>query len=63
VLDDPHWIDQAEMKEGDVDSLPEIGVQFWNDLINKYLFVLNKNPKVIVIISAVHFSTLNTPIY
>jgi hypothetical protein len=59
----PYWLDQPEMKKGAVDFLPSNEVQFWNDLIDIYLFVLIKDVKVSVIISAVHFPTLNTPIY
>jgi hypothetical protein len=65
VLDDqvaPYWIDHnPEMKKGIVDFLPSIEVQFWNDLIDKYLYVLKKDVTVSVVISAVHFPTLNVP--
>lgn len=60
----PYWIDQQlEMKKGDVDCLPPKEVQFWNDLIDKYLFVLIKDEKVSVIISGVHFPILNIPFF
>jgi hypothetical protein len=51
------------MKKGDVDCLPPKEVQFWNDLIDKYLFVLIKDEKVSVIISGVHFPILNIPFF
>jgi hypothetical protein len=60
----PYWLDQLpEIKKGDVDCLPSKEVQFWNDLIDKYLFVLKKDEKVSVIISGVHFPTLNMPFF
>jgi hypothetical protein len=46
------------MKRGVVDFLPSNEVQFWNDLIDKYLFVLLKDSKVSVIIPAAHFSNI-----
>ena len=60
----PYWIDHhPEMKKGAVDFLPSIEVQFWNDLIATYLYVLKKDVKVSVVISAVHFPKLNVPIF
>ena len=60
----PYWIDHhPEMKKGIVDFLPSKEVQFWNDLIDKYLYPLDKDAKVSVVITAVHFSTLNEPIF
>ena len=51
----PYWIDHhPEMKKGNVDFLPSKEVQFWNDLIDKYLYVLKKDVKVSVLISIVH---------
>lgn len=42
----PYWIDHhPEMKKGFVDFLPSKEVQFWNDLIDKYLYVLKKDVK------------------
>lgn len=59
----PFWIDHhPEMKKGVVDFLPSKEVQFWNDLIDKYLYVLKKDVKVSVITSAVHSPTLNITI-
>jgi hypothetical protein len=60
----PSWIDHhPEMKKGTVAFLPTIELQFWKDLIDKYLFVLIKDKAVSVIVSAVHFPTLNIPIF
>lgn len=40
----PYWIDHnPEMRKGVVDFLPSHEEQFWKDLIDKYLFVLEKN--------------------
>ena len=58
----PYWIDHhPEMEKGIVDGLPQEEVQFWNDFIDKYLYVLKKDVKVSVLISAVHFPTLDVP--
>jgi hypothetical protein len=59
----PYWIDHPDMLKGDQKSLSPNEDRFWNQLIKKYLFVLIKDPKVSVIISAVHFPTLNIPIF
>jgi hypothetical protein len=60
----PYWIDQPEMKRGNVEFLASNELQFWKDLIDTYLHPLIKNAKVSVVtsISAVHFPTLNIPI-
>jgi len=58
----PYWIDHhPEMEKGIVDGLPQEEVQFWNDFIDKYLYVLEGDVTVSVVISAVHFPTLNIP--
>jgi hypothetical protein len=60
----PYWIDHhPEMKKGVVDFLPSNEVQFWNNLIDKYLFVLKKDVYVSIVITAVYFYTLNMPIF
>jgi chitin synthase len=42
----PYWIDQPEMKRGNVEFLPSKELQFWKDLIDKYLHPLNKDAKI-----------------
>ena len=59
----PYWIDEPEMKNGKVEFLPPKETKFWNGLIAKYLYVLKKDVKVSVVISAVHFPTSNIPIF
>jgi hypothetical protein len=60
----PYWIDHhPEMKKGAVEFLPSNEVQFWKDLIERYLFVLIKDVNVSAIISGVHFPTLNMPFF
>jgi len=53
------------MKKGSVEFLPSIEKQFWDDLIEKYLYPIDEDPKVSVVtsISATHFPTLNIPIF
>jgi hypothetical protein len=58
----PYWIDHhPEMKKGIVEFLSPKETQFWNDFIDKYLYVLKKDVTVSVVISAAHFPTLNVP--
>jgi hypothetical protein len=60
----PYWIDHhPEMKKGNTDFLPTAEVQFWKDLIDKYLYAMDKDVKVSVVITAAHFPTLNIPIF
>lgn len=42
----PYWIDQPEMKRGNVEFLPSTELQFWKDVIDKYLHPLIKDAKV-----------------
>jgi len=41
----PYWIDQPEMKRGNVEFLASNELQFWKDLIDTYLHPLIKNAK------------------
>ena len=42
-LINPYWIEDRDLKSGPVDYLPGTEVQFWKDLIEKYLEPLLKN--------------------
>jgi hypothetical protein len=57
-LVNPYWIDHNPEMEGYVEFLDSNELEFWHDLIKKYLYVLPKDPKVSVIISATHFPNI-----
>ncbi|XP_018021745.1 chitin synthase chs-2 [Hyalella azteca] len=43
-LVNPYWIeDEKSVRKGEISYLPPKEIQFWKDLIAKYLFPLNKN--------------------
>lgn len=41
----PYWIEDKALKRGEVDYMPGAEVQFFKDLIEKYLHPLIKNPQ------------------
>ncbi|KAL7036519.1 hypothetical protein ACKWTF_008831 [Chironomus riparius] len=42
-LTNPYWIEDAELKKGEVDFLSSAEVQFWKDLIDKYLYPIDQD--------------------
>lgn len=42
-LTNPYWIEDPELKKGEVDFLSSAEVQFWKDLIDKYLFPIDQD--------------------
>lgn len=42
-LINPYWIEDKDLKRGEVEYLPGPEVQFWKDLIDKYLFPIDSN--------------------
>lgn len=42
-LTNPYWIEDAELKKGEVDFLSSAEIQFWKDLIDKYLFPIDQD--------------------
>ncbi len=42
-LVNPYWIEDRDLKNGPIDFLPGVEVQFWKDLIEKYLQPLIKD--------------------
>lgn len=42
-LVNPYWMEDKALKRGEVDYMPGVEVQFWKDLIEKYLHPLTKN--------------------
>ncbi|XP_068620828.1 chitin synthase chs-2 isoform X2 [Battus philenor] len=42
-LINPYWIEDPELKKGEVDFLSQSETQFWKDLIDKYLYPIDAN--------------------
>ncbi|XP_063838670.1 chitin synthase chs-2 isoform X3 [Ostrinia nubilalis] len=42
-LINPYWIEDPELKKGEVDFLSPSELQFWKDLIDKYLYPIDAN--------------------
>ena len=42
-LTNPYWIEDVELKKGEVDFLSSAEVQFWKDLIDKYLYPIDQD--------------------
>jgi len=47
-LVDPYWIEDRDLKRGQVDFLSSTELQFWKDLLAKYLYPIDedKNERV-----------------
>lgn len=52
-LTNPYWIEDPELRKGEVDYLSTTEIQFWKDLLDKYLYPIdaNKDEEVIVYIN------------
>nr|NP_001296068.1 uncharacterized LOC105380296 [Plutella xylostella]API61825.1 chitin synthase 1 [Plutella xylostella]API61826.1 chitin synthase 1 [Plutella xylostella]BAF47974.1 chitin synthase 1 [Plutella xylostella] len=42
-LINPYWIEDPELKKGEVDFLSQSEIHFWKDLIDKYLYPIDAN--------------------
>ncbi|XP_053606189.1 chitin synthase chs-2 isoform X2 [Plodia interpunctella] len=42
-LINPYWIEDPDLKKGEVDFLSPTEIQFWKDLIDKYLYPIDAN--------------------
>lgn len=42
-LTNPYWIEDQELKKGEVDFLSSSEIQFWRDLIDKYLYPIDQD--------------------
>lgn len=42
-MTNPFWIEDPELKKGEVDFLSSAETQFWKDLIDKYLFPIDQD--------------------
>jgi hypothetical protein len=42
-LTNPYWLEDPELKKGEVDFLSSTEIQFWKDLIDKYLYPIDQD--------------------
>lgn len=42
-LTNPYWIEDPDLKKGEVDYLSSAEITFWKDLIDKYLYPIDQN--------------------
>lgn len=42
-LINPYWIEDPDLKKGEVDFLSPAEITFWKDLLEKYLFPIDEN--------------------
>lgn len=42
-LINPYWIEDPDLKKGEVDFLSQTELQFWKDLLDKYLYPIDAN--------------------
>lgn len=42
-LVNPYWIEDPDMKKGEVEYLSSSEIQFWKDLLDKYLYPIDEN--------------------
>lgn len=49
-LINPYWIEDPDLKKGEVDFLSQSEIQFWKDLLDKYLYPIdaNKDEQVLI---------------
>lgn len=43
-LTNPYWIEDQELRKGEVDFLSSSEIQFWKDLIAQYLYPIDNDP-------------------
>lgn len=54
----PYWVEDKDLKHGEVEFLSPAEIQFWKDMISKYLFPIDEN-KEQQVIHNICFSLLN----
>lgn len=42
-LTNPYWIEDPDLRKGEVDYLSNSEILFWKDLIDKYLYPIDQN--------------------
>lgn len=43
LLTNPYWIEDPDLKKGEVDFLSSTEISFWKDLIDKYLYPIDQD--------------------
>lgn len=61
-LVNPYWIEDSDVKKGEVEYLSSAEVLFWKDLLAKYLFPIdeNKEEKVMLLCFYAEFALSNS---
>jgi chitin synthase len=54
----PYWIEDRDLKKGEVDYISSAEAQFWKDLLEKYLHPIDDNKEEKVCISLLLYSEL-----
>lgn len=49
-LINPYWIEDPDLKKGEVDFLSQTEITFWKDLLDKYLYPIDANKEEQVLI-------------
>lgn len=57
-LTNPYWIDDQDLKKGEVDFLSSSEIQFWKDLIDKYLYPIDQDKEEQVFLCCCNFAVL-----
>lgn len=64
-LTNPFWIEDPELKKGEVDFLSSAEIQFWKDLIDKYLYPIDQDKEEqvsVCVFASIHLDlTANFP--
>lgn len=62
-LTNPYWIEDPDLRKGEVDYLSNSEILFWKDLIDKYLFPIDqdKAEQVTIAINCNHSNLLDFP--
>jgi hypothetical protein len=47
----PYWIEDSDLKKGEVDYISSAEAQFWKDLLEKYLHPIDENKEEKVCVS------------
>lgn len=55
-LINPYWIEDPDVRKGEVEFLSSNEIQFWKDLLDKYLYPIdeNKEEKVNIFFNSFH---------
>jgi chitin synthase len=52
----PYWIEDRDLKKGEVDYISSAEAQFWKDLLEKYLHPIDENKEEKVCVSRCYYT-------